>query len=187
MPRQPRVQFEGAIYHLTARGNRRQAIFVDERDRELFLQFLTRVVRRFGWRCHAYCLMTNHYHLLVETPQPNLSVGMHLLNSTYAHRFNWRHGFTGHLFEARFHSVLVERESHFLELLRYIPLNPVRAGLSPTAGDWRWSSYAAATGRATPPPFLTLERILWEFGPGRRRAEFELEHFVHDAPARAGP
>ena len=128
MARPLRLEFPGAIYHLTSRGNARHKVFFTDADRELFLNTLTRVVRRYDWVCHAYCLMANHYHLLVETPKANLSIGMRQLNGIYTQSFNRRHNRTGHLFQGRFKAILVERESHLLELCRYIVLNPTRNG-----------------------------------------------------------
>lgn len=126
---------------MTSRGNRRQAIYHDDDDRRLFMILRDRVVRRCGWRLKAHCLMTNHFHLLVETPAPNLSIGMHQLNSVYASNFNARHHLDGHLFDARFGSSLIETEEHLTETLRYIAFNPVKAGLCDHPRDWPWSSF----------------------------------------------
>ena len=156
MSRAPRPKLPGGIYHVTARGNRRAAIFADDADRRHFISLFAHVVARFDWRCHAYCLMTNHYHLLVETPQPNISRGMHVLNWRYAGGFNARHALAGHLFERRFHSAVVRSELHLYELARYIVLNPVRAGICVRPLDWQWSSYAAMVGAVPAPRFLTI-------------------------------
>jgi REP-associated tyrosine transposase len=141
MPRPTRLQIAGGTYHVTSRGNRRQAIYHDDDDRRYFLQLCDRVARRRAWRVHAYCLMTNHFHLLLETPEPNLSTGMHQLNGVYAKQFNERHSWDGHLFDKRFESRLVESESHYMEVLRYVAFNPVRAGLCAHPSEWRWSSF----------------------------------------------
>ena len=141
------------------------------------------VVQRRGWRCHAYCLMPNHYHLLVETPRPDLSKGMQYLNARYAEWFNWRHELDGHLFQGRFHSVLVESDWHLLELARYLVLNPVRAGLCDTPVQWAWSSYGAVLGTIPRPPFLTLEWLLGRFGSEPTRARAAFARFVADAPS----
>lgn len=141
MARPPRVQIPGATYHVTARGNRRQSIFLDDDDRRLFVALLKRVVQRRRWRLVAYCLMTNHFHLVIESPSTNLSSGMHYLNFRYAQLFNERHALDGHVFGGRFGSVLVESERQLSELLRYVAFNPVRAGLSEHPSDWRWSSF----------------------------------------------
>ena len=146
MARPLRVEFPGALYHLTARGNARGAIFLDDEDRQGFLSVLGSVIDRFGWICHAYCLMGNHYHLMVETPSANLSKGARQLNGVYTQRFNRRHRRVGHLLQGRYKAILVERDSYLLELCRYIVLNPVRAGTVRRAGDYRWSSYRATAG-----------------------------------------
>jgi REP element-mobilizing transposase RayT len=136
------------LYHVTTRGVRRQAIFVDDIDRRRFLELLADVVDRFGLICLGYCLMENHYHLVIETPEANLSAGMHRLNGLYAQRFNRRHDFEGHVFERRFHAELVTSTAHLLELSRYVPLNPVRAGTCRDAAGYRWSSFRATVGDA---------------------------------------
>ncbi|HKA26552.1 MAG TPA: transposase [Gaiellaceae bacterium] len=183
MPRAPRVQVAGAIYHLTTRGNRKQDIFIDTDDRARFLQLVQQAVDRFGWLCHAYCLMTNHYHLLIQTREADVSQGMHRLNSVYANWFNWRHEFTGHLFERRFHDELVEGQAHFLELTRYIVLNPVRAGLKNHAGDWFWSSYNATMGKLEQPSFLTTTLVLSLFSDDSSRARELYPAFVEERAA----
>ncbi|MCG6896234.1 MAG: transposase [Thiocapsa sp.] len=150
MARALRLEFAGALYQVTARGNERRSIFLGDGDgdRAAFLGVLAQTCERFGWICHAYCLMTNHYHLLVETPDGNLSKGMRQLNGVYTQRVNRSHGRVGHLFQGRFKAILVERESDLLELARSVVLNPVRAGMVPAPGDWPWSSYRATVGAA---------------------------------------
>jgi putative transposase len=184
MPRGPRIVAAGATYHVTARGNRRQPIFAEDHDRHLFLRLLADVVRRHRWRCGAYCLLTNHFHLLVETPvaAEDLATGMHRLNGLYAQWFNDRHEFAGHLFQGRFHSTVIEREGHLLEVIRYVFLNPVRAGVCDRADRWPWSSHAATVGLVKAPTFLSLEMILELFSGDRRRAGQRLAAFVADAP-----
>jgi REP element-mobilizing transposase RayT len=184
MPRPPRIQFPGAVYHVTSRGIRKQPIFLDDADRVRFLDLLTLVVVRSAWRCHTYCLMTNHVHLLVETPKGNLSLGMCLLNGLYARRFNGRYGFEGHLFDKRFGAVLVEGESHLLELARYIVLNPVRAGLCADPGDWPWSSYLATIGAVNRPPLLSISWLLGSFGSNVDAARAAFRRFVRDGLAQ---
>lgn len=163
MSRPLRLQFPGAVYHLTSRGNAGQAIFADARDRTRFLGLLAREVEQQRWRCHAYCLMDNHYHLLIETPEANLSRGMGRLNMTYAQGFNRRHERAGHLFQGRYKAILVERDSHLLELCRYLVLNPVRAGLVAAPGDWPWSSYRATAFAKGAPDWLTTRWVLHRF------------------------
>ena len=187
MARPPRPQFAGAIYHLTARGNRRLPIYVSDGDRETFFAVLDRVVRRYRWQCHSYCLMDNHYHLLVRTPQPNISIGMCLLNGLYSRLFNARHATPGHLFENRFHSAVVIREEHLLEVARYVVLNPVRAGVCVEPGGWPWSSYRATVGEAIPPRFLRVGWLLDMFASDRQRAREKYRAFVVDGVGGAPP
>ena len=146
MSRPLRLEYPGAIWHVTSRGNERKAIFADDDDREKFLEILGQAVVWADWRLHAYVLMGNHYHLLVETPEPTLSRGMRQLNGVYTQHYNRRHKRSGHLFQGRFKGILTEKESHLSELIRYVVLNPVRAKLCANAKDWRWSSYRATAG-----------------------------------------
>jgi putative transposase len=170
MARPLRIEYEGALYHVTSRGNACERIFLTNGDRVGFLDVLTEVVSRFGWICHAYCLMSNHYHLVIETPEPNLSKGMQLLNGVYTQRFNRVTRRTGHVFQGRFKAILVEKESHLLELARYVVLNPVRAKMVRSAKDWPWSSYRATAGQVEVPKFLTADWILSQFGGSRASA-----------------
>ena len=160
MARPLRIEYPGALYHVTARSSGRAEVFRDDGDREAFLATLGGIVGRLGWLCHAYCLMDDHYHLLVETPEANLSRGMRQLNGVYTQHFNRAHGRTGNVFQGRFKAVLVEKEAYLLELCRYMVLNPVRAGLVRAAKDWRWSSYRATAGKAPAPAFLTTDWVL---------------------------
>jgi putative transposase len=187
MPRPPRLQIAGGVYHVISRGNRRQAIFYDDGDYVRFLAVLEDVVNRSGWKCHVYCLMPNHFHLVIETREPNISAGMQRLNSTYAQWFNLRYGFTGHLFQGRFYGQLVESNYHLLELARYLVLNPVRAGLCASAGGWKWSSYRAVVGNVKLAGFLTVGWLLGQFGQDPRRARETFRQFVLDAPSRPRP
>lgn len=180
MPRPPRIQVPGGIHHITARGVRRLPIYASDADYRLFLDLLGLAAERFGWRILAYCLMPNHYHLVIYTPLPNLSEGMHRLNSRYAHAFNDRSGYTGHVFEARFAAVLVERDGHLLELIRYVHRNPVRARLCREPGEWKWSSYRALAGRAPAPAWLAIDEVLELFGRPRPSARRRLRDFVAD-------
>jgi len=178
MARPLRLEYEGALYHVTSRGNAREQIFSDEGDRDRFLGILGDVVARYRWICHAYCLMSNHYHLLIETPDAGLSRGMQLLNGVYTQWFNHRHKRVGHLFQGRFKGILVEKDNYLLELARYIVLNPVRAQMVRSVRDWPWSSYPATVGEQQPPAFLTVEQILIQFDPDRKRATYAYRQFV---------
>jgi putative transposase len=178
MARPLRIEFPGALYHITHRGNERKNIFIDTDDREYFLEVLSLVIERFGWLCHTYVLMHNHYHLLIETPTGNLSRGMMQLNSIYSQRFNRRHNRIGHLMQGRFKSILVEKEAYLLELSRYIVLNPIRAGFVDSPAEWKWSSYGPMVDLAPCPGFLTTDWILSQFSNEKSRAIASYKEFV---------
>lgn len=141
MSRPLRIEFAGALYHVTSRGNRQEDIYHDDADRHLFLKTLGNVCAVYNWRCHSFCLMSNHYHLLVETPDANLSKGMRQLNGVYSQSYNRKYKRVGHVFQGRYKAIHVEKESYLLELSRYIVLNPVRAEMVRSAEEWPWSSY----------------------------------------------
>lgn len=180
MARPLRVEYEGAVYHVTSRGNAGLKMFLDDADRARFLEILGIVVDRFGWICHAYCLMDNHFHLLVETPAPNLSRGMKHLNGVYTQWFNRRRHRSGHVVQGRFKSILVEKESYLLELARYIVLNPVRAKMVRRARDWPWSSYRATASQVDPPEFLSIDWLLSQFDDDPIRAVRAYRQFVRE-------
>lgn len=184
MPRRPRIEIEGAIYHLTARGDRRQIIYRDDLDRQAWLRLLGEVCARYQWRVHAFCQMGNHYHLVAETALPNVSSGMRHLNGLYTQRFNARHGGSGHVFQGRFHAEIVHRQLHLLELTRYVVLNPVRAGLVATPGGWPWSSYPMTCQAATAPPWLDTDWVLSQFADERSDAIAAFRRFVADGCER---
>lgn len=187
MARPLRIEFAGAVYHLTSRGNAASDIYSDDGDRQHFLTLLNKTVNRHDWICHAYCLMGNHYHLLVETGAPTLSRGMKFLNGCYTQYFNWRHHRIGHVFQGRFKAILVQRNSYLLELARYIALNPVRAAIVRSAGDWPWSSYRATAGYDESNPCLTTEWILAEFSKDRRSAQQLYRDFVANGQMLPSP
>lgn len=180
MSRPLRLEYPGAVYHLTSRGNARQRIFWVDADRELFFRTLAQVISRYGWICHAYCLMENHYHLLVETPRANLSLGMRQLNGVYTQTFNRRHRRVGHLFQGRFKAILIEKEAHLLELCRYVVLNPLRVKRKDRFQKATWSSYAATAGVEAVPKFLTVDWVLSQLGQGRSEAQVRYRHFVKE-------
>lgn len=175
MARPLRLEHAGAVWHVTSRGNALQDIFLDDGDREEFLRIVARSVDVFRWTVHGYVLMSNHYHLLLDTPEPNLSRGMRQLNGIYTQRFNRRHQRVGHVFQGRFKAILVEKNTHLLELARYLALNPVRAGMVKSASGWPWSSYRATVGLAERPAWLEVEWLLAQFG-GASPAE-TAEHY----------
>jgi putative transposase len=159
MARKPREEDEGAIHHVFARGNRSATIFVDDGDRHRYLRLLARTVRRQRWDCLSYCLMSNHLHLLIGTPIPNLGVGMQRLHGDYALAFNKRHGYVGHVFQGRYGAVRVKTDEQLVTVVRYIAANPATAALRPRAEDWEWSS-AAALGGGPAPSWLAVDRLL---------------------------
>ncbi len=170
MSRALRRQEAGATYHLMSRGVRKLPIFTTDEDRLMFLRILAETVRVFGWRCWAYCLMTNHYHALVVTPEPNVGKGMKRLNGLYAQNFNQRHGFRGHLFEDRYRSVDIVTDEQFVTVLQYVVLNPVRSGMCAGPDQWPWSSYRATVGAVPAPRFLDVPGVLRWFDADHARA-----------------
>jgi putative transposase len=154
MARPLRIEFPGAVYHLTSRGDRREAIFDDDDDRHSFLAVLAHALERGEARALAYCLMGNHYHLVLQTQRANLSTVMRQINGIYTQRYNRRHGKSGHVFQGRFKAILVDKESYLLEVCRYVELNPVRANLVADPLAWPWSSLAAHLGKQAAPPWL---------------------------------
>jgi REP element-mobilizing transposase RayT len=180
MARPLRIEYDGALYHVTSRGNERKGIFKNDSDRKLFLDTLAQVNKRFHWICHAYCLMDNHYHLVIETPDGNLSKGMRQLNGIYTQAYNKRHGRVGHLFQGRFKGILVQKDSHFLEVCRYVVLNPVRAKSTSHPRSYKWSSYQATAGTVRGHLCLTSDEILGHFGQRRAAAQEKYRDFVQD-------
>ena len=178
MARPLRIEFEGALYHVTARGNERKPIVRDDGDRRTWLATLAKTVSRFGWLLHAWCLMDNHHHLVVETPNANLARGMRQLNGVYAQRLNDRYGRSGHLFGGRYKALLVQGNAHLLELARYVVLNPVRAGICARPEHYRWSSYRATAGLEPQPHFRETPWTLSQFGADRKNARARHRAFV---------
>ena len=184
MARPLRLDFPGALPHVTARGNARQDIFFTADDRQHFLDNLGKVCERLGWICYAYCMLDNHYHILIETPTGGLARGMRQVNGVYTQYVNRVHDRVGHLFQGRYASILVHKESHLLELCRYIVLNPVRAGLADAAGDHLWSSYRATAGASRGPAWLHSDAVLSLFGGAPRTARARYRRFVAEGAAR---
>jgi REP element-mobilizing transposase RayT len=178
MSRPLRLEFPDALYHVTARGDRREVIFEDDDDRRAFLLTLAQVVKRFNWLCYAYCLMDNHYHLLIQTPDGNLSKGMRQLNGVFTQISNRRHQRLGHLFQGRFKAILVDSDAYLLELARYIVLNPVRAGMKKKPEGWPWSSYRASLGLVAADEFLAVDALLAQFAQRRSTAQTRYAQFV---------
>jgi putative transposase len=178
MARPLRIDFPSALYHVTSRGNEQRPIFRVDRDRLRFLDFSREAVERFGWSLTAWVLMDNHYHLVLQTAEANLSRGMHWLNGTYARWFNVRHQRAGHLFQGRFKAFLVEKESYFAEVLRYVVLNPVRAGMVMRPEDYSWSSYRQTSGFETPASWLDVATVYELFDREPSEAKRMYREFV---------
>jgi REP element-mobilizing transposase RayT len=178
MARPQRFHGTNALYHVFVRGNNQQQIVLDDEDRFEWMRIANDVVDRCGWRCLAYCLMTNHFHLLVQTPQANIAEGMQRWNFLHARRFNRRHGRVGHLFERRYASRVVQDELHLLEVARYIDLNPVAAGACSDPERWFWSSYRANAGLAEPRTFHAVQWVWDTFGGSPPEAHAEYRKFV---------
>jgi putative transposase len=180
MSRPIRLEFPDALYHITSRGDRREDIYDDDADREAFLKIFSKVIEQNNWYCYSYCLMSNHYHLLVQTPDANLSKGMRQLNGIYTQYYNRRHGLTGHLFQGRYKSILVDQDAYLLELSRYIVLNPVKAGMVKSVEKWVWSSYRAMVGMTPSPEWLSSEFLLSQFSKQRKTAIKRYRQFVSE-------
>ncbi len=180
MPRPKRIHYEGAVYHVTSRGNERRKIVTDDSDRWMFVRLLGEMIEENQVVCHAWVLMDNHYHLLLETPAANLSVAMKHFNGIYTQRFNKKHHRVGHLYQGRYKALVVEKETYLKELSRYVVLNPVRARMVKHPKDWKWSSYRATAGLEKPEPWLEVDWILGQFGKERKRAHEAYKRFVED-------
>lgn len=180
MSRPLRLELAGGVYHVTSRGDGCEDIYLSDADRRVWLEVFGQVCKRFNWVCHAWCQMTNHYHILIETPEANLAQGMRQLNGVYTQRFNRAHGRVGHVFQGRYKAILVERDSYLLELARYVVLNPLRAGMLKRLETWPWSSYLATCGQVPVPDWLQSDWILGQFGRQRARAIRKYVEFVHE-------
>lgn len=178
MSRSLRIEFPGALYHVTSRGNGGADIYLDDADRRNFLRVVGEVCARFHWRIHAWCLMTNHYHLVIETPDANLARGMRQLNGVYTQAFNRDHRRAGHVFQGRYKAILVERDAYLLELCRYVALNPVRARMTRKPGRWPWSSYRATAGETEAEDWHETDWLLSQFGRSKARARAAYAAFV---------
>lgn len=178
MTRPLRIQVPGALYHVTSRGDRKELIYLDDTDRTVWLQILGDVCGRFDFTVHAFCQMGNHYHLLLQTLNANLSDGMRHLNGVYSQYFNRRHALVGHVFQGRYGAILVDQETYLLELARYIVLNPVRAKLVEQPQDWRWSSYNLMLAETPSPAWLETNALLSRFASSSTLARAAYSEFV---------
>jgi REP element-mobilizing transposase RayT len=187
MARPLRLHIPHAFYHVMSRGNAKQTIFVGKADYERFLELLDATSSRFGVLCRAYCLMPNHFHLLLQPDTCPVSRMMQQLNSAYSQSFNRRHERVGHVLQGRFKALLVDRDEYFLQLLRYIVLNPVEADLVVEPGVWRWSSYRATAGLCEAPPFLALDNVWGMFDDDVREARRRFVEFVEAGRGQPAP
>jgi putative transposase len=178
MTRPLRLEFAGALDHVTSRGDRREAIYRDDFDRIVWLDVLGSVCERCNFVVHSFCQMNNHYHLLIETVDGNLARGMRRLNGSYTQYFNRRHKLVGHVFQGRYKAILVQKEVYLLELTRYIVLNPLRANMVSSLDDWAWSSYPYLVGRKSAPAWMDADWLLGQFGPTRGEAIDAYQQFV---------
>ncbi len=180
MARPLRIEYPGAVYHITSRGNAQNRIYLEAEDRNDFLSILSSTTERFNWMCHAYCLMDNHYHLLIETIDATLSRGMRHLNGVYTQSFNRRHKRVGHVFQGRYKAILVQKDAHLIELCRYIVLNPVRAKAANRPEAWQWSSYKATASGKQGPECLITEWLLGQYSKNKKIAMKEYRKFVEN-------
>lgn len=180
MSRPLRLEFSGALYHVTSRGNDRKVIYFEEDDYLLFLDILGDVCKQNNWVIHAYCLMSNHYHLLVETPDANLSKGMRQLNGVFTQSMNRKHRRVGHLFQGRYKAILVDKDAYLLELCRYIVLNPIRANMVNSPDEWPWSSWHCMLGNVEAPDWLSCDALLLLFSKSRQVAITAYIDFVKE-------
>ena len=187
MTRPLRIEYPGALYHVTSRGNRRAPIYFNDSDRYLWLDVLAQVCERFHFVVHAFCQMTDHYHIMIETVEGNLAQGMRQLNGVYSQKLNRRHAQVGHAFQGRYKAILVQKESYLLELARYIVLNPVRAGITESPQQWPWSSYNMMAAREAAPRWLERDWLLAQFAPDRATAVAAYCQFVSDGIAHQSP
>ncbi len=180
MARPLRIEFDGAFYHVTSRGNARQNIYHKPSDYLLFLDTLGEVCNRYNWLVHCYCLMTNHYHLVIETPEGNLSSGMRQLNSVFTQRFNRQRGSSGHVLQGRYKSILVNSEVYYKTLIRYVLQNPVRAKMVLNAGDYHWSSYNAFLGKFNLGEWLQTDVVLSHFHENKQIALVLFQEYIDE-------
>lgn len=185
MARPLRIELAGGLYHISSRGNRGEETFTDDADRQAFLEILGAVSDRMKWICHAYCLLPNHYHLVVETPQPNLAKGMRQLNGVYTQTFNRRHKRAGHIFQGRYKAVLVDRDPFLLEVIRHVLVSPVQLRLVRDATQWRWSSCRATMGKVDQPHWLHTDWILEQFAKNRKKAQENFVEFLKEGKTEA--
>jgi putative transposase len=187
MSRPLRLEFAGALYHVTSRGDRKDLVFRDDSDRLAWLSMLGTVCKQFNFVVHSFCQMTNHYHLVIETIDGNLARGMRQLNGVYSQYFNRRHGLVGHVVQGRYKAILVQKESYLLELARYVVLNPIRAGMVASLADWEWSSHPYFMRTEGKPPWMETDWLLSHFGNEGTGARYAYNAFVMNGRGLLSP
>lgn len=187
MARPLRIEYPGALYHVIARGNASQDIYLDDQDRRAYLENLEHCIELYNLICHAYCLMDNHYHLLLETPDGNLSQAMRDINGNYTQGFNFRHQRVGHVLQGRYKAYVIEKELYLLEVVRYIINNPVEAGIVDHPRQWKWSSYHATAGVEKSPTWLRSDFILNLFSKEKKEAQIFYRKFIKESMSRESP
>ncbi len=187
MTRPLRIEYPGGLYHVMSRGNARQDIYRDDQDRRAFLKNLEHCVTLHNVICHAYCLMNDHYHLLLETPDGNLSRAMRDINGNYTQYFNTRHDRIGHVLQGRYKAYVIEKELYLMEVVRYIVNNPVKAKMIHHAQEWEWSSYRATAGLVPSPAWLETRFTLELFSEKRSEAQKSYADFVHTGMNETSP
>lgn len=187
MTRLPRIKFPGAFYHVTSRANRRELIFTKDKEKLDLQGWFAKAVKKYGVKIHAYCIMPNHYHLLVETPLANISKAIQYINGQYGDRFNSRNSLSGHVFQGRFHSTIIDRDAYFLEVARYIVLNPVRADLVENPSEWSWSSYNDTVSLLSGKDWLYTGGILNLFHSQKYQAVQDYRRFILDGIGKSSP
>jgi putative transposase len=184
MTRPLRVEYPDAFYHVINRGNYQEKIYLNDRDKEKFIEYLEKAAERFSVIFHGYCLMSNHYHLLIQTPDSNLSKAMQWINVSYATYFNRKRDRHGHLFQGRFKAILIDADEYLKHLSRYIHLNPVRAKMVSSPSDYQWSSYRAFIGKQKSARFLETDWLLSTFGKNKKQARQSYKDYVEKVDAK---
>lgn len=187
MARPLRIELEGALYHVSSRGDGEKEIYRDDQDRQNFISVLYKVCKRFNWIIYAYCLMGADYQLLIETPDKNLSQGMRQLNGVYTQTYNRKHDSAGHVFQGRYKSVIVQSDNYLQEMSRYVVLSPVRDNLVQSPKDWQWSSYRACCGMTDSPNWLKADRLLASFANNRDDAIERYRQFIEQGKDSPSP
>lgn len=187
MARPTRIEYKNAVYYISSAGNAGQKIVSDDADRKLLLDTFKFVIDKYGWKCHAYCVGNSEYNLVIETPKPNLSIGMRQLNGLYTQKHNRKHNIRGHVFQGRFKAVIVEKDNYLLEICRYVVLLSSRAGLVKNLNNYKWSSYRATAGHSILPEFLNVDWILSQFSKRTKNAQSKYRDYIKEGKKSESP